>query len=173
MDYDKLIADAATKLNNLVNGIIDTLDKAGTPANPGTIISDITAKAFPEKDGVTQVDKPDWADSAFDTASDDDQSNYFSRAYSVLEANPDLEALYDKDPQMQLGEELWDIDNKNPNPRYNTLRDFISKHKFNVPVDRYSGKPDTEYLANVLALISNKDSKESTKNIIDGIQGVM
>lgn len=56
MNYDKLIADAATKLNSLVNEIIDALDKEGTPVNPGTIISDITAKAFPEKDGVTQVD---------------------------------------------------------------------------------------------------------------------
>ena len=58
MDYDKLIANAAAKLNSLVNEIIDTLDKAGTPVNPGTIISDLTAKAFPEKDGITQVDKP-------------------------------------------------------------------------------------------------------------------
>ena len=57
MDYDKLIADAAAKLNNLVNDIIDTFDKAGTPVNPMKIISDITAKAFPEKDGVIQVDR--------------------------------------------------------------------------------------------------------------------
>lgn len=54
MDYNKLIADAATKLNSLVNEIIDTFDKAGTPVNPMRIISDITAKAFPEKDGVIQ-----------------------------------------------------------------------------------------------------------------------
>lgn len=58
MDYDKLIADAAAKLNSLVNEIIDTLDKAGTPVNPDTIINDVTAKAFPEKDGVVQVDEP-------------------------------------------------------------------------------------------------------------------
>ena len=57
MDYNELIADAAAKLNSLVNEIIDTFDKAGTPINPMRIISDITAKAFPEKDGVIQVDK--------------------------------------------------------------------------------------------------------------------
>ena len=59
MDYDKLIADAAAKLNGLVNEIIDACDKEGTPVNPGTIISDLTARAFPEEDGVTQVDKPE------------------------------------------------------------------------------------------------------------------
>lgn len=59
MNYDKLIADAATKLNGLVNEIINALDKEGTPVNPGTIINDLTAKAFPEKDGVTQLDKDD------------------------------------------------------------------------------------------------------------------
>lgn len=59
MNYHKLISDAAAKLNSLVNEIIDACDKEGTPVNPGTIISDLTAKAFPEKDGVTQVDKPE------------------------------------------------------------------------------------------------------------------
>lgn len=64
MNYHKLISDAAVKLNSLVNEIIDTLDKEGTPVNPGTIISDLTAKAFPEKDNVTVVDPLDTSDPA-------------------------------------------------------------------------------------------------------------
>lgn len=62
MNYHKLISDAAVKLNSLVNEIIDTLDKEGTPVNPGTIISDLTARAFPEKDNVTVVDQLEAAD---------------------------------------------------------------------------------------------------------------
>ena len=122
------------------------------------------------------LNKPDWADSAFDVASDDDQSKYFSRAYGALEANPELKAMYDKDPQMRLGEELWDIDNKNPNPRYTTLKDFISKHKFNVPVDRYNGKPETEYYKNVLALMGDpnghfgEEQAEGLDNLLEGLK---
>ena len=62
MNYHKLISDAAVKLNSLVNEIIDACDKEGTPVNPGTIINDLTARAFPEKDGVTIVDPLEAAD---------------------------------------------------------------------------------------------------------------
>lgn len=57
MDYAKLIFDAAKELNSLVNKIYDMFDEAGTPINPGKIISDITAKAFPVENGVIQLDK--------------------------------------------------------------------------------------------------------------------
>lgn len=96
MDYAKLIADAATKLNSLVNEVIDTLDKAGTPVNPMRIISDVTAKAFPEKDGViyTSPEQIQDLEKEFGTKGD---NNDTGTPYQSREEVP------------EQARELWDI----------------------------------------------------------------
>ena len=110
-------------------------------------------------------------------ASDNDQSMYFARAYGILEANPELktafetlykehpEASYNKTPINGVAEELWDIDNGNPEPRYTILKDIASKNKFKVPIDIYSGKPETDLYKNVIALGKQLSSPEQIQDL--------
>ena len=168
MNYHKLISDAAVKLNSLVNEIIDACDKEGTPVNPGTIISDLTARAFPEKDSVIIADPseiPDddedirklqeqWPEMFGDTPEEDDSSAVVNHTY-VTSTNKKFRVL-----QAQTGREgnvigyaiEW-LDSKQ--------RDFMAKDTFDNSLrtggikesdnsDDHFGEEQAEGLSNLL-----------------------